>query len=287
VASSPDATRDEIPVTTQPPAEHPEAQPTRPPAGESPGAFFEWGAAGAQALAATCSAIVVVDVLSFTTTVAVAAGLGTEVIPCGDLATGRRLAGDTGAQLAVRRHETDEEHPWSLSPASVAAAPRVARLVVESPNGAAISAAVAQKGVPVVAACLRNISAVVGWLVVRGYGEPSKPIAVVAAGERWADGSLRPAIEDLFGGGLVLAGLADAGVVLSPEASVAVRSVRGLPPPQLAALVRASTSGTELRVGGYEADVEIAIEIDADDVVPVMIGAMAGFRDQMIRGEAR
>jgi phosphosulfolactate phosphohydrolase-like enzyme len=63
--------------------------------------------------------------------------------------------------------------------------------------------------------------------------------------------------------------------------------VSGLPPAQLAALVRASTSGTELRVGGYEADVEIAIEIDADDVVPVMIGAMAGFRDQMIRGDTR
>jgi 2-phosphosulfolactate phosphatase len=131
VASSPDATRDEIPVTTQPPAERPETQASRPHTGESPGAFFEWGAVGAQALAAACSAIVVVDVLSFTTTVAVAAGLGTEVIPCGDLPTGRRLAGENGAQLAVRRHETDEEHPWSLSPASVAAAPRGAPQVVQ------------------------------------------------------------------------------------------------------------------------------------------------------------
>jgi 2-phosphosulfolactate phosphatase len=229
----------------------------------------------------------VVDVLSFTTTVTVAAGLGTEVIPCADLPAARRLAGAAGAQLAVRRHETDEQHPWSLSPASVAKAPPVARLVVESPNGAAISAGLAPLGLPVAAACLRNVTAIVGWLLASGYGEPTQPVAVVAAGERWGDGSLRPAIEDLFGSGLVLAGLADGGVPLSPEASVAVRSVRGLSPAQLAALVRASTSGTELRVGGYEADVEIAVEIDTDEVVPVMIGTTAGFRNQMTKGDRR
>ena len=225
-------------MTTQPAPEGTGAVPSRDRASATAGAFFEWGATGARALASTCSVTVVVDVLSFTTTVTVAAGLGTEVIPCADLPAARRLAGAAGAQLAVRRHETDEQHPWSLSPASVAKAPPVARLVVESPNGAAISAGLAPLGLPVAAACLRNVTAIVGWLLASGYGEPTRPVAVVAAGERWGDGSLRPAIEDLFGSGLVLAGLADAGVPLSPEASVAVRSVRGLSPAQLAALVR-------------------------------------------------
>ncbi|HXY43165.1 MAG TPA: hypothetical protein VEH29_03170, partial [Acidimicrobiales bacterium] len=108
---------------------------------EGPGGLFEWGAAGARALSASCAAVVVVDVLSFTTTVSVAVGRGTEVIPCADEHAGRRLAETTSAQLAVARHEADDLHPWSLSPASVASAPAVARLVLPSPNGSAISAA--------------------------------------------------------------------------------------------------------------------------------------------------
>jgi 2-phosphosulfolactate phosphatase len=103
---------------------------------------------------------------------------------------------------------------------------------------------------------------------------------VIAAGEQWPDGSLRPAIEDLFGAGLVLAALGDAGVPLTPEAIVAARSVTGLAPARLADLVRASTSGLELRVGGYGEDVELAVALDADTAVPVMPTGSKSFRDK-------
>ncbi|MGW3209778.1 hypothetical protein [Streptomyces sp. NPDC001135] len=43
--------------------------------------------------------------------------------------------------------------------------------MLPSPNGASIVAA-APPGVRVIAACLRNISAVSGWLTCRGYGTP-------------------------------------------------------------------------------------------------------------------
>ncbi|MGO8875736.1 MAG: 2-phosphosulfolactate phosphatase [Acidimicrobiales bacterium] len=252
-----------------------------------PGASFEWGASGARALAPSCATLVVVDVLSFTTTVCVAAGFGTEVLPCADERAARQLADATGAELAVSRHEADERRPWSLSPASLLTAPRVARLVVASPNGGAISAAGAGPGKPVIAACLRNVTAVVTWLLGHGFGEASRPVAVVAAGERWSDGSLRPAIEDLFGAGLVLAGLAEGGVSISAEATVAAHSVAGLSPLQLADLVRASTSGVELKVAGYGDDVEMAVEGDADAVVPMMAEPLTGFRDEVVRGERR
>ncbi len=243
------------------------------------GASFEWGATGASVVAMTSAIVVVVDVLSFTTTVAIAVSMGAEVFPCADDTIGRRLAEANGAELAVGRHETDPDHPWSLSPAGVAAAPAAARLVLASPNGSAISAGVAAAGTPVVAASLRNVTAVIDWLLDHRFGTAARPAAVVASGERWADGSLRPAIEDLFAAGLVLGGLAAAGVALSPEATVAARSVAGLTPAQLADLVRASTSGDELRVAGYGDDVEMAVEIDADKVVPVVTVPGGSFSD--------
>jgi 2-phosphosulfolactate phosphatase len=251
------------------------------------GACFEWGATGAHALSGMSAVVVVVDVLSFTTTVAIAVSMGGEVFPCADDTIGRRLAETNGAELAVGRHETDPDHPWSLSPAGVAAAPAAARLVIASPNGSAISAAVADTGTPVIAASLRNVTAVVSWLLDRHFGTAARPVAVVASGERWADGSLRPAIEDLFASGLVLGGLAAAGVELSPEATVAARSVAGLAPAQLADLVRASTSGNELRVAGYGDDVEMAVEIDADKVVPVVTTPGGAFADAGAGGELR
>lgn len=248
------------------------------------GASFEWGLAGAGAIAPACALVVVVDVLSFTTAVAVAAGRGIDVFPSPDGASGRRLSEATGAALAVGRHETDASHPYSLSPADVAMAPFAGSIVLPSPNGAAVSAAVAGAGTPVVAACLRNVSFVVSYLLAQGFGRPDRLLGVVAAGERWPDGSLRPAIEDLFGAGLVLSGLAGAGCLLTPEATVAVRSVAGLSSAQIADLVGASTSGAELKVAGYGADVELAVDVDADAVVPLMRGEGEAFRDAMVRG---
>jgi 2-phosphosulfolactate phosphatase len=227
--------------------------------------------------------MVVVDVLSFTTSVVIAAGRGIELFPCGNARSGRELADATQSELAVGRHEQDATHPWSLSPASIAAAPGAERLVLPSPNGSAISAIIAGTGTPVVAACLRNATAVAAWLLAQGYG-PDAPVGVIAAGEQWLDGSLRPAIEDLFGAGLVLAGLAGQGAVLTPEAIVAARSVAGLTPARVADLVRASTSGIELRVGGYGDDVELAVAVDADTAVPVMLAGSRSFRGEVPAG---
>ena len=111
---------------------------------------LEWGAAGAAALAADTDLAVVVDVLSFTTTLTVAAGRGISVLPYRWTDDGAaEFAREHGAALAVGRREAlrDGRSDPSLSPASMARPEvDVERLVLPSPNGATICALLAESG---------------------------------------------------------------------------------------------------------------------------------------------
>ncbi|MFI5530470.1 2-phosphosulfolactate phosphatase [Kitasatospora sp. NPDC051853] len=238
------------------------------------GVRFEWGPVGAARLArAGAAALVVVDVLSFTTAVSVAVERGTRVYPYpwrDD--TAREFAAGHGADLAVGRRQASPRAPWSLSPAALRTAPFTPRLVLPSPNGSAIAAAA--EGLPVYAACLRNATAVARHLHREGYGTPERPLAVVAAGERWPDGSLRPAVEDLLGAGAVIAALPGSAARLSPEAALAALALRADPDP--AATVRSCASGRELADGGWPQDVAVAVETDASATVPLLADGAFG-----------
>jgi 2-phosphosulfolactate phosphatase len=166
------------------------------------------------------------------------------------LATGRRVGRAPGTV--------------SLSPVSFDGVTGVARVVQPSPNGSAISVGLADAGVTVVGACLRNASAVGRWLRER----PGR-VSVVAAGERWPDGSLRPAVEDLWGAGAVLAALGPDGA--SPEADAAVAAF-GAVRDRLPEALAGSASGRELVSAGFAADVAMAAAHDVSPVVPVLLG---------------
>jgi 2-phosphosulfolactate phosphatase len=222
---------------------------------------FEWGPTGAAAVVAPTT--VVVDVLSFTTTLTVAVERGMTVYPFrwkDERATA--YAEERGAVLAAGRSLLDGV---SLSPASVRDSVGVERLVLPSPNGSSIAFGLAETGATVAGASLRNRSAVARWLA----GRPGD-VAVVAAGERWPDGTLRPAVEDLWGAGAVIAALVDLGVSrLSPEARVAEQAFRAA---RLPDDLVGCTSGQELAGIGFAEDVDLASELDASDVVPVLQG---------------
>ncbi len=104
-----------------------------------------------------------------------------------------------------------------------------ADLVLPSPNGSAISAAASATGLPVVAACLRNARAVGRWLRRQGYGTVDAPIGVIASGERWPDGSLRPSVEDQLGAASVLDALSGVPGGLSVEAAMALAALASTP----------------------------------------------------------
>lgn len=231
----------------------------------------EWGPTGAAAVAEGVDVAVVVDVLSFTTTLSVALERGTTVYPYrwrDEQAAS--YAAERDAVLAVGRLDARQgQGGVSLSPASMASVEGVERLVLPSPNGSAIAFGLAGLGCTVVGASLRNAAAVAAWVPA------GASVAVVAAGERWPDGSLRPAVEDLWGAGAVLAGLADlAGPGrsdLSPEARGAVTAYDGVRG-RLREELLACASGRELVAKGFASDVWIAAEPDVSSVVPVLVG---------------
>ena len=231
------------------------------------GVRMDWGPTGASAVAADADVAVVVDVLSFTTTLAVAVERGLAVFPFRWRdERAEAYAAERDAVLAVGRSVGRRDGGVSLSPASVAAAEGVERLVLPSPNGSTIAFALRDSGATVVGASLRNATAVGRWL---SHRFPDAVVAVVAAGERWDDGSLRPAVEDLWGAGAVVAALGRDD--LSPEAAFArdaFAAVRDRVPQAL----RECASGRELAEAGYGDEAPYAADLDCSEVVPVLHG---------------
>jgi 2-phosphosulfolactate phosphatase len=232
---------------------------------------LEWGPVGAAETAPHSTYAVVVDVLSFTTTLSVAMDLGAEVLPYRwNDESAAAFARDRDATLAVGRLEArDAPGGVSLSPSTLRSS-AVTRLVLPSPNGSAISFGLAAHGAVVVGASLRNRSAVADWLTSR-LADQDASVVVVAAGERWdADGSLRPALEDLLGAGAVISALGAAGVGgWSPEAAAAAYTFDACRD-SLADVLRACSSGQELIGRGFGEDVDVAAELDSSRHVPVL-----------------
>ena len=92
---------------------------------------LEWGLTGARAISRGCDVALVVDVLSFTTTVTVAADRGVDVLPYrwGEDKRARAVAEAHDATLAVGRSRAGVGEV-SLSPPSVRAAPELRRRLV-------------------------------------------------------------------------------------------------------------------------------------------------------------
>jgi 2-phosphosulfolactate phosphatase len=220
---------------------------------------FGWGPNGLAALSA--EVVVIVDVLRFSTAVDAAVARGVVVQPARWRQALAAAASEApGALPAAGGGRAGGGKP-SLSPASLAVLPAGTRVVLPSPNGATCSLVAAESGATVVAACLRNATAVAQWIP-----EQRGTVAVIACGERWPDGSLRPALEDLLGAGAVLSQLAG---VADPDPRAAAAVFRDAEADLLDVLLT-SGSGKELVERGARADVVFAAALDASAAVPVL-----------------
>lgn len=221
----------------------------------------EWGEHGVAVLGPISDVVVIVDVLSFSTSVDIAVDHGAVVFPYpwkDDRAID--FAVSVNAELAGPKRTNRR---YSLSPASLLHIPPGTRLVLPSPNGATLT--LAAQPTPVLTGCLRNAQAVAA--AAQKYGPK---IAVIPAGERWQDDhSLRPAHEDLIGAGAIISHLRGK---LSPEAVAAVAAFHEARP-KLAEHLAQCSSGKELIARDFADDVSLAAELDTSRSVPVLVDA--------------
>ena len=198
---------------------------------------FDWGQDGAARAGARGDVTIIVDTLRFSTTVAahVAAGATVEA-----------------------RHWKEGADTSLLSPRSAGVK---GLLSLASPNGAMCCRAASTSGARAIfAGALVNASAVAA--AARAL---KTPVTVIACGERWPDGSLRFALEDLLGAGAMIAALRN--LPSSPEAKAA-RAAFLSAKPQLRGRLLACGSGIELMDKGKEADVHYAAQLDSLSVAP-------------------
>ena len=222
----------------------------------------EWGDKGIEQLAPISDVVVIIDVLSFSTCIDIANSRGAIVFPYQwKDGSARAFAQSVDAEVAEKRNGSR----YSLSPASLLAIDSGTRLVLPSPNGSSLSLATA--GTSTLTGCLRNCRAVA--LAAMNYGQR---IAVIPAGEKWHDGSLRPSFEDFIGAGALIGYL---GGKLSPEAQLAREAYRSVRQ-SLEHLIQQCGSGRELIERGFQQDVDLASEMNVSDCVPTLVnGAYA------------
>lgn len=217
---------------------------------------LEWREHGVRLLSPISDVVIIVDALSFTTCVEIATSRKAIIYPYrGELEMAGEFARAVNAELA----EKNRDAKYSLSPKSMTQIPEGIKLVLPSPNGSSLSLATGDT--PTLAGCLRNARAVAE--AAKTYGER---IAVIPAGERWSDGSLRPSFEDLIGAGAIINYLDDE---YSPEA-YAARSAFLAVKEDLENRLFQCGSGKELIERGYKEDVFLAAKLNVSDCVPTL-----------------
>ena len=214
----------------------------------------EWGPNAVAALA-PADVTIVVDVFSFTTCVDVATSRGAAILPYAwNDASAAEFARAHSAELAGKRRHAR----YSLAPSSYLDAPAGLRCVLPSPNGAQIALAAAKSGSVLLAGSLRNARA-----VAEAAAQLGTSFNVIPAGERWQDGSLRPALEDWLGAGAILRWLPGP---RSSEADAAVALFERYHD-RLVDTLDACGSGRELESRGHTQDKLLAGQLDVSSSV--------------------
>ncbi|MGB9098852.1 2-phosphosulfolactate phosphatase [Erwinia sp.] len=222
---------------------------------------LEWGMTGVEQLADLTDCIIVVDVMSFSSCVSLAVSRGAAIYPWpwkDDPALEYGQKQQALVASADRRFVADG---FSLSPHSLLSINAGTKLVLPSPNGSTISFRARESRAAVFSGCLRNLSATVDAC------KQFEKILVIACGERWPDGTLRPAIEDLTAAGGLIALLQAEGRSVSPEAAAAVAVWQ-----QGIAELHHCASARELIARGFEEDVALCLDINADSYASQLKG---------------
>ncbi|SEM90135.1 2-phosphosulfolactate phosphatase [Lihuaxuella thermophila] len=230
----------------------------------------EWGQRGAREAAERGDITIIVDVLSFSSTVVTAVNVGAIIFPHPPPLNeqARTYAGQKGAELILGRAEAARLGKPSLSPGSFGPVHSGKKFVLCSLNGAACTW-IASKVPALLIGCLLNASAV-AEMANRLQLETGADITIVPCGEQWnhvQDGEnlLRPSMEDYLGAGAILAELKGS---KSPEAEVCIGAFHHAEP-NIRELIWDCGSGRELRERGFEEDVRHCARLNVYQAVPL------------------
>ncbi len=231
---------------------------------------MDWGEKGTIEASNRGDIIVIVDVLSFSTTITGAVHHGAIVYPfpkVGDIEEFGKLV---DAEVCLGRVESQTAGLPSLSATSFNESHKDKRYVLSSRNGATCAKASKQDAYILIGSLL-NISSIAN-IVNKIQKETNINITVIACGERWRSTNdesreLRPSIEDYLGAGAILEKLEG---TKSPEAKVCIGAFQNAKP-NLSELINDSSSGRELINMGYPEDVKFSCQVDLYKDVPILI----------------
>lgn len=233
---------------------------------------FDWGGIGASRASQRGDIIVIVDVLSFSTSVVAALASGAIIFPFpyDENLTGYEYAKEIKGELILGRAEALKSKKPSLSPASFNNSHSGKKYVLSSKNGA-LCTWLATDTEHLFIGCFNNATAVAN-VVNDIRKKTNKNVTIIACGEKWENNglgtsdSLRPCIEDFLAAGSILSKLEGK---KSPEAEVS--SITFLNSQhKILSLIENSGSGQELVQRGFKEDVVIASNINSDNVVPII-----------------
>jgi 2-phosphosulfolactate phosphatase len=216
----------------------------------------EWGEEGARQLAPISDVVIIVDIFSFSTSIEIAVNQEAVVFP---YRWKDENAHDFAKTVNAEVADWNNQNGYNLTPTSLQNLPENLRLVLPSPNGGTIS--LLAENTTIIAGCLRNCRAVAESAMKKG-----KHIAVIPAGERWENNSLRPCVEDFLGAGAIISYLQGN---ISPEALLARSAFQTLSR-ELAKLIKNCISGKETIERYEETDLYLAAELNVSNCVPIL-----------------
>jgi 2-phosphosulfolactate phosphatase len=229
----------------------------------------EWGKRGARDAAERGDIIIIVDVLSFSSTVISALNFGAIIYPYPPHLDGGKYAKKVGAEYILGRSEAAKLDKPTLSPVSFNQEHANKRYVLSSLNGA-FCTWIANKVPALLIGSFLNAFAV-GEFANQLRRQIGGNITVVPCGEQWSDkgeleDSLRPAIEDYLGAGAILSYLEGS---RSPEAEVCFGAFVQSKD-KLKDLIWECGSGRELRERGFAEDVMYCSRLNDCQTVPIL-----------------
>jgi 2-phosphosulfolactate phosphatase len=232
---------------------------------------IEWGQRGAREASERGDIIIIVDVLSFSSTVVTAVNFGAIIYPFPKSLNGQdeAYAEKVGAELILGRAEAARLEKPTLSPITFNQAHANQKYVLCSLNGA-LCTWVASKVPALLIGSLLNASTV-AKVANKLRAKTNANITIIPCGEQWSDvkdgeNRLRPSIEDYLGAGSILSKLEGE---MSPEAEVCVGAFLNVEG-KINELIWECGSGRELRERGFGDDVRHCSQLNVYETVPIL-----------------